>query len=38
VISHGEEKGGELFGKPIIKHECLIKCENNQGGKNCGKD
>jgi hypothetical protein len=39
VINHGwEKKDGELFEKPIIKHECLIKCENNQGGKNCGKD
>ncbi|KLL04277.1 MAG: hypothetical protein MRERV_25c036 [Mycoplasmataceae bacterium RV_VA103A] len=36
VISHGESE--ELFGKPTINHDCLIKCKNNQGGKACGKD
>ena len=32
VIEHGEEESGELFKKPIINHDCLIECKNNQGG------
>jgi len=33
VIAHGQDEKGNI----TINHDCFVKCENNQGGKACGK-